>query len=140
MIKHRIHIANFLFWIFLFPIIFQSIHIVWHHNHALQCEFHVPHQLSDKGLHENHQAFSEKESTCAICEYQLAINGLPKSTIYSIFIPTLTIKSKVIAPKLPHKIRFSNKSPRAPPAQLGQTHTYLKSYIYKKIDLSKVKC
>ena len=118
MIKQRVHIATFLFWIFLFPIIFQSIHIVWHHDHAHECEDHSTQQLSDKGLQENYQEFSEKESTCAICEYQLTINGLPKSTLFSTFIPTLTIKSKGIALKLPHKIGFSNKTPRAPPIHI----------------------
>lgn len=117
MIKHRRHIASVLFWIFLFPIIFQSIHIVWHHDRAHQCEHHAT--VSDHGIHKNHPSFSETESSCAICDYHLTINGLPKSSLFSSFIPILAIKSKVTAPKLPHKIGFSNKTPRAPPAQLS---------------------
>ncbi|NPD84094.1 hypothetical protein HNS38_04950 [Lentimicrobium sp. L6] len=117
MTKHRLHIASILFWIFLFPIIFQSIHIVWHHDHEHHCEHELA--ISGKGIHQNHQAFCEKEDSCDICEYQLTINDLPRTSLFPSFIPTISFKTKEIAPKLPLKIRFSNKSPRAPPFQLS---------------------
>jgi hypothetical protein len=33
------NIAIILLWVFIFPVIFQPFHIIWHHSHGYMCEY-----------------------------------------------------------------------------------------------------
>jgi len=110
------YIVFLLFGIFFFPILFQSIHIVWHHSHGHDGKHHVfNHETSDKGFHANRENISEEEETCPICEYQFSINDLPAISIFSLEIPVYPCIYNKIITRQQYKQVFSDKTPRAPP-------------------------
>jgi len=111
------HIAVILLGIFIFPITFQSIHIVWHHSHC------ISHNATCHNVVDCHDytgtAFIHSNSTnhCPICEYQLSINTLPDIPFFEAVIPIICRVFKVLSVTKPHQEVFVLKSPRAPPAQ-----------------------
>lgn len=116
MIKLRKHIAFILFGIFFFPILFQSVHIVWHHSNGYKSEHnHCFQPITNKGLYSNGENLSEKEKTCPICEYQFSINDLPKISLFKADIPVLAFIYIEATTKQQYKQVFSDKTPRAPP-------------------------
>lgn len=111
------HIAVILLGIFIFPITFQSIHIVWHHSHC------ISHNATCHNAVDYHDytgtAFHHSNSTdhCPICEYQLSINTLPDIPFFEAVIPIICGTFKVLSVTKPHQEVFALQSPRAPPAQ-----------------------
>lgn len=116
MICTKKYIVLFLLGIFLFPILFQSIHIVYHHKH----EHGFENQTINKSFSENDVCLTTTDALlhqneCIICDYQFSINDLPDTAVFR------TISSKIIS-LLDEKIinpyyhqNFSKKTPRAPP-------------------------
>lgn len=120
MIRVRKHIAFVLFGIFFFPILFQSIHVVWHHSHSYKCEHNLCSQtITNKDLHTNGENISEKEKTCSICAYQFAINDLPTISFFNPVIPIFICDYNEIATQHHYKQVFSDKTPRAPPVLIS---------------------
>ena len=116
MIRLRKHIAFLLFGIFFFPIIFQSIHIVWHHSHDYTNEQHLCLiETNDKDNFNKIENISQKEEICPICEYQFSLNNLPKISIFRTIIPKFTCSYIEIASQKQYKQVFRDKSSRAPP-------------------------
>ncbi|MBN2728719.1 MAG: hypothetical protein JXR53_05795 [Bacteroidales bacterium] len=116
MIKLRKHIAYLLFGIFFFPILFQSVHVVWHHSHGDQGEHTLCAQtITRTDFQSNNKNVSEKEKTCPICEYQFSINDLPKISFFNPAIPENACNYLKIAKQQQYKQVFSDKTPRAPP-------------------------
>jgi hypothetical protein len=116
LIRLRKHIALLLFGIFFFPIIYQTVHIVWHHSHGYTCEHNQCFQtITNKDLHLNGENISQKENTCPICEYQFSINDLPKISFFNAVIPEFSCVFNEIATQKQYKQVFTDKSPRAPP-------------------------
>jgi len=111
------HIAVILLGIFIFPITFQSIHIVWHHSHRIS--YNAPCHNAVDCLDYTRTAFFHSNSTnhCPICEYQLSINTLPDIPFFEAVIPIICGVFKVLSVTKPHQEVFALKSPRAPPAQ-----------------------
>jgi len=120
LIRTRKHIAFLLFGIFFLPILFQSIHVVWHHSHAYKCEHNLCSQtITNKDLHTNGENVSEKEKICPICAYQFAINYLPTISYFKPFIPIFIYDYNEIATQQHYKQVFSDKTPRAPPVLIS---------------------
>jgi len=119
-IKLRKHIALLLLGIFFFPILFQSVHIFWHHSHGYKCEHFFYHKkTSDNDSLTKHVNTSEEEETCLICEYKFPINDSPKVFFFSTTIPTFVCVINEIDKQLPYKPVFSDKTPRAPPVLIS---------------------
>jgi len=105
-----------LFGIFFFPILFQSIHIVWHHSHDYKCEHQLCHtESSDKDSNNNSVNISQHEKICPICEYQFSINDLPRVLFSKAIVPLYICTLFEINKQQQNKQIFTDKSPRAPP-------------------------
>jgi hypothetical protein len=90
--------------------------VVWHHAHGYKCHHNHAHQtITDNDLHLNHANVSGKEKICPICEFQFAINDLPKTQFFTSIVPAIACSYNEIAYQQQHKAVFSNKTPRAPP-------------------------
>jgi hypothetical protein len=116
LIKFRKHIAIVLLGFFIFPVAFQSVHIVRHHGHDHDVCYHVSNN------HINHSAASiseaEKVNKCPICEYKFAINKLPTVSVYEANIPIIKLAFNETIIGHPYPEVFESKSPRAPPLSL----------------------
>lgn len=116
MINLRKHIVFLLFGIFFFPIVFQSVHIIWHHSHGYKCEHnHYSQTITSKDLHQNSKNVSEKEKVCLICEYHFSINDLPNISFFNAVIPVCECTYNKVVAHQQYKQVFSDKTPRAPP-------------------------
>ena len=112
----RKHIAPFLFWIFFFPILFQSVHIVWHNSQTNKNEYRCCHtETCDTDSPDESENITQKEDVCQICEYQFSLNDLPGISIFRSIIPSFSYSLNVIAFQQDFKQGFTVKSPRAPP-------------------------
>jgi hypothetical protein len=103
--------------IFLFPVIFQSIHTAGHEKaccaeHENSCGTGLP----QKDLQTNSIAEQSQEEQCPVCNYQFPVNKLPELSLYSSIVPVVTgLVCEIILPAA-FRITFSTKSPRAPPS------------------------
>ncbi|WP_073003283.1 hypothetical protein [Mariniphaga anaerophila] len=107
------HIARFLFGIFIFPLTFQSVHIVWHHSSCHHGACHA--QVADDHFTDDIVKIVQDEEHCPICEYQFAVNSIPSAPAFQSNKPTTTDKYFAPYAKQPHKKIPTTKSPRAPP-------------------------
>lgn len=116
MIKLKKHIALLLLGIFFFPIIFQSVHIVWHHPNGYknQCR-HCEKETAENTSYSFAKDVSQKENICPICEYQFSINDLPIISIFRTIIPEIACLFNEIAVQQQYNQIFSDKTPREPP-------------------------
>jgi len=112
------HIAILLMGIFTFPIIFQPVHILWHHYHGYQG---IRHSFSDESSENNIVIYSEthshQEVFCPVCEFKFSINSIPKVFVFKSIVPVILLLYKVFITKEYYRQVFTNKSPRAPPLQ-----------------------
>jgi len=113
----RLYIALILLGIFLFPVLFQSVHSTGHKKKCCSgyenfCESVLPH----KDLHTNSLAEQSKEKKCPVCKYQFPVNKLPELSLYSTIAPVITGTICEIILSADINDAFSIKSPRAPPA------------------------
>ncbi len=116
MIKLRKHIAFLIFEIFLFPILFQSLHIIRHHSPDYKCEHNNCFQkIANTYFNSNGQNLSENEKTCLIREYQFSINDLPKISFFYAVISVFTYAYIEATIEQYYKQVFSDITPRAPP-------------------------
>ena len=116
MIRLRKHIALLLFGIFFFSILFQSVHIVWHHSQNYKFEhYFCHHKETDKESQTKYESISENKESCLICEYKFPINDSPKVFFFSSNIPVNAYIYNEIDKQQQYKQVFSDKTPRAPP-------------------------
>jgi hypothetical protein len=116
----RKHIAFILFGIFFFPILFQSIHIVWHHSNSFKCNHHQCYcEIIVKPVTRNTSNISKEEDHCPICEYEFSLNEIPQIFKFRSFIPILTFVYNEIAVHQKFQQVFSIKTPRAPPVLIS---------------------
>jgi hypothetical protein len=111
------HIAVLLLGVFLFPVVFQAIHITWHQVH----DDHITHHFCHADLIVQHsqpdeEILSEKENYCPVCEYKFSINDLPKISVYRTVIPVIVGSVRETQIQLLFQSVILIKSPRAPPA------------------------
>lgn len=108
--------AIILIGIFLFPVVFQSFHIVQHQSHEHEycsAQHHIADYKITKGLF--FKQLSEKEEHCIVCEYQFSLHDFPAVAVYR--TATLLTESILIQlfENLPATKAFSQAEPRAPP-------------------------
>jgi len=114
--KYKIHIAIIAWGIFIFPVIFQPAHVVWHHSagHNENCGDSCETSFRNP-IPQNSVSISEIDDHCPICEYKFTINSLPEHLVYEIVLIGHTENFKHIFTKDPHQKLITSKSPRAPP-------------------------
>jgi hypothetical protein len=115
----RLHknIAVLLLGIFIFPITFQSFHIVWHQSHGYRSNLKWYHaEITKRPSQTDLKTAQQKDQPCSICEYQFSINDLPELTIFRSITPVIESSLNELEIQLPFQQTFSIKSPRAPPA------------------------
>lgn len=113
MIRIKKHIALILLGIFFFPIIFQSVHIVWHHSYSFQDD-----NISRLSSGKTKDVVIIGGSTvdqCPICNYKFAINKLPEFLIFSIFIVLINRRLNLSTIAQPHNQIITINPARAPP-------------------------
>jgi len=120
LIRLRKHIAPLLFGIFFFPILFQSVHIVWHHSHNHNHEHHFCHHIDTaKESQTKYESIFKNEESCLICEYKFPINDSPKVFFINSDIPAIACIYDEIDKQQQYKQVFSDKTPRAPPVLIS---------------------
>lgn len=113
------HIALWLIGIFSFPIVFQPVHVVWHHLHGYR---HTPQQCSLCSITRPDYAacaFDEEddygEGVCPICAYQFSINQLPEVTAFDPVVPEIFCGQNTAIASQYFRQDRTTKTPRAPP-------------------------
>lgn len=120
LINHRKHIALLLLGIFFFPILFQSVHIVWHHASNHKREHHLCEQKSfDKDAFSKEACLHGKEERCLICDYKFSINDSPKRSFFNLIVPAIAFVFNEADRQQQYKQFFSDKTPRAPPVLIS---------------------
>jgi hypothetical protein len=116
LIQVKKHIALSLLGLFIVPVLFQSVHIVWHHSYGQPetCEGSCC-TGNNHALPDDLSILSQQFEHCPICEYQFTIVSLPDFSIFEAVLPAITGICGDIASEPPLQQRFSLKSPRAPP-------------------------
>jgi hypothetical protein len=116
-LKHiKRHIAFVLTGFLIFPIIFQSIPVVWHHSYDhSEIAIHSSCSNNDPGSCKDVSGISTSSGHCPICEYQFTVNILPDCSIQVATVPVITATCHDIATGNPHLQIVALKSPRAPP-------------------------
>jgi hypothetical protein len=118
------HIALLLLGILFFPILFQPLHVLWHH--AVD-EAHAHHHdggaccsllVFDKHAQDKCEVLTEKESVCPICSYHFSMNELPVPVFYlSVVWFAIDAFNETLVRCFPQQVIAQN-SPRAPPVLL----------------------
>jgi len=94
MIRRRLYTALYLFGIFVFPIVFQPLHIIQHHGHGHEYSEHV-HEIDQNSGHTHHhetdcshesvlplvslQSQDHSHDPCLICDYEFPVQDMPVS-------------------------------------------------------------
>lgn len=116
LISLRKHIALLLLGMFIFPIAYQSVHVVWYHPHSFICEHnHCQQTTAEKNTHTNGHKVSDEKSKCPICAYQFLKNEMPQRFLFNSTLPAIACNYIPIGKQQPYKEVFSDKTPRAPP-------------------------
>lgn len=118
MIKLRKHITFLLFGVLVFPILFQSVHIVWH-NSQTNKNHYCQKETCDNDSADKTENISQEEDVCQICEYQFSLNDVPNIFIFRPILPEIASTLTGIAAPQQYNQVFSEKSPRAPPVLIS---------------------
>lgn len=111
--KHRLWI---LLGIFVFPILFQSLHVLEHHLDDLnECHHDCSTQISHNNNQQHKAKITQDETVCPILSYELSVNDLHQLFIFQTNIPAFAFPFKQMVVNQHSKSVFSVKSPRAPP-------------------------
>lgn len=119
------HIAVLAAGIFLFPVLYQPVHIIQHHSHE-----HNDHSCEHKHDHEGHSCehhhkkseyisgetqFSQSYSDCLVCEYTFVVQDIPVQNDL-VNAPVHHIELELFPTTSSDRIlSFSQVNPRAPP-------------------------
>ena len=110
------YIALYLLVIFIYPLVFQPIHVVYHHKD--DCS-HGCYADKTSGICETHQhdtpVFTEKDEKCPICTYEFSINTIPEHSVFKSYVPlnwNRLEQGQVVQVK---QSLLNKKTPRAPP-------------------------
>jgi len=110
------YIVAFLLVIFLFPTAFQPLHILWHRNHGYHCKHDSCRAEESKGdSSSDAETLSHEKSVCQICDFKIAITGIPVILVYISIIPEIGCKTNEAAVQQLCLHLPGNKTPRAPP-------------------------
>lgn len=104
--------------IFLFPIMYQSVHVIQHHENKInECSgtCSCSHEKADTDTDVLFKSLSENVENCPVCEYEFAVNDIPQSLIYEILSPLTNGQYLINYIDLKTQRGFTHKSPRGPP-------------------------
>ncbi len=111
------HIAIVLVGIFIFPVVFQPVHVIWHQSpgscieHQC-CKVEATESTSLPGM----KFESQDDEHCPICEYQFPVKDLPEAFLFRPFTPLIHCSLEALVIDLAFPQPKSTKTPRAPPA------------------------
>jgi hypothetical protein len=119
LLKVKKHIARILFGIIFLPIVFQSVHIAWHHSHGhLPGNHHYCYTTTiNKDFLKDSLTLNQETNHCLICEYIFSIKNLPVFSIFEAIIPIVAGVFIATETKQSHRQISALKPPRAPPFQ-----------------------
>jgi hypothetical protein len=111
--RHMVVLAA---WIFLFPVLYQPVHIIQHHSPERSdhsCDHH--HHHHHKETADDAIRITQTENDCLICEYEFVIKDLPGS--YELVNAPIQYYEVKTAPAVSSEEGrfFSQINPRAPP-------------------------
>jgi hypothetical protein len=112
------HIALCLMGLFIFPIVFQPLHVLLLHSPSHEhhhCCAHKHCQAHAKPQHHNDVKLSLADDNCPICNYHFATKDVSNPSVARAAIPVFTYDYNEFATQQIYNQTFSNKSPRAPP-------------------------
>ncbi len=116
--KASSHIAIVLCWVFFYPILSQSLHVIQHHQVVHLDDHHSCGHCCSEQKHEQDLdgvAFDKSNEHCLICEYEFSSNQLPESNC---FIVELVSNQQIISDQIRQQFKrniLSRKQLRAPP-------------------------
>jgi hypothetical protein len=116
--KIKTHITVLLAGFFIFPVVYQSVHLVLHNSnrdkeHHHVCSEHAPAPDPLEGI----SSLSELKTVCPICEYEFSIKEIPEISVFYCNIPIKHLSYNRTAVRQIYKDFFSKGSTRAPPLQ-----------------------
>lgn len=115
MIKYIQHIAFALLVIFIFPITYQPLHIVWHSGHGKAAVCCHNGECSVESNNQSGAKVDKKEDHCPICDFEFSVNSIPVYSVAENHVPVVKIvRSDTIIEKFIPCIVLI-KSSRAPP-------------------------
>ena len=116
------HIIHLVAGIFLFPVLYQPVHILRHHGHEHSDHAHnQEHHLDCE--HDHHHAPTTSDGThisaaqedCLVCEYEFVFKDLPGPTVL-VNAPARYFEANIVpAISYVQTPSFSQVNPRAPP-------------------------
>jgi hypothetical protein len=110
------YIAVFIAWVFLFPVLSQPWHIVYHHSHERSdhaCEHN--HHHAEEPEDEEATLFHNTHDNCQICDYKFPVIDSPDS-YYPVFEPYQYNEVYAeLTPSYYQTTGFLQINPRAPP-------------------------
>lgn len=118
MLIFRKNIAILLAAILVFPIGFQSFHVLSHHSGKHQ-EYHE-HDARGTRLPAQEMMLIvmykvQDHEHCPVCEFQFSVNDLPKVSVFRVLAPRISRLYTEKATRQANNQDFPVKSPRAPP-------------------------
>jgi hypothetical protein len=115
-IRQKKHIAIVLFAIFIVPIAFQPLHMVWHHSNDSHCHHTCCHsEATENSIKPTLNPESKKENHCPVCEFHFAIIEIPNNTVFKPVKQAFECSVTGLETRLSFSQIISVKSPRAPP-------------------------
>lgn len=116
MTAYKRNIAVLSFGIFLFPIVFHSLHVVAHHLHDHDQNNHSLHPGEiEKPAHVHFAAAVIPHKPCAVCAYEFSINEEPFQVAFAASLPAMGTEIAGFVTQGSFHSIVSNQSPRAPP-------------------------
>ena len=108
--------------IFVFPILFQPMHFIWHHVHDGDCVDHSHAHCACHFIADDSPSGPEvapQKDRCLICDFEFSINDLPEHAVVESYIPKLVavFHEKNSSGFIPAIVVV--QSPRAPPYSRG---------------------
>ena len=114
----RKHIAFALLVVFFAPVVLQSVHVLRHHALGYKikpsCLYYQHHRLDEHHAQADVVVY-ELEKTCHICEFQFAVNDLPRLSSFMPSVPALPLLYLMGNVGQVSLQLFYTTSPRAPP-------------------------
>lgn len=108
------HIAVLLLGIFLFPQLFQPLHVIWHHVQD-EIEAMCVHVCVEQNSGE---AINLPDEHCSLCEFQAFPNNLPTTLFFRIMTRWVSHPFPEFKTSPVLQLDFSERTLRAPPAQI----------------------
>jgi hypothetical protein len=112
------NISVILLGLFIFPFVFQFVHVLVRHSHQHCCGSVCQITVLPIGSTINMVAPVEKQPVCPVCEYHFPINNLPKLHYFAVLRVPTAAHFTDFSITIYHAEPQHRKSPRAPPSSV----------------------